>query len=73
MHVVIMARPRSYDSGRPAKPGGRANEDRLRTCGEEPIQEVLREPEVDLAVLRRRAQRAVEPRKVDVDVEPILV
>jgi hypothetical protein len=50
MHVVIMARPRSYDSGRPAEPSGRANEDRLGTCGEEPIQEVLREAEVDLTV-----------------------
>ena len=73
MHVVLMPRPRNHNPGRPAKAGRIANEDRLRTGREEPIEEHLREPVVDLATRRRRALLTVASRKVDVDVEPVLV
>src|SRR4051812_44272719 len=53
VHVVIVSGPRSHDSSRAAKPGRRADEDRLRACGDEAIEELLREPMVDLAGGRR--------------------
>ena len=49
MHVILVARPRNHDSGRPAKPVRVADEDHLRTGGQEPIEKILREPVVDLA------------------------
>ena len=73
MHVVLVARPRNDDSGRPAKPRRVADEDVLRARGDESVEEVLREPVIDLRRRGRRAQFAVTAREVDVDVEPVLM
>ncbi len=43
------------------------------TGGDEPVEEILREAMIDLDGRTRRAERPVEPREVDVDVEPVLV
>ena len=73
MHVVLVARVRDHDSRGPAEAARVADEDHPRAGGDEAVDEILREPAVDLVGRRRRAQLPVEPREVDVDVEPVLV
>src|SRR5215831_11205793 len=73
VHVVVVIRSVLHDSGGSVQPGRSADEDVLRAGGDEPVEEILGEPEVDLVVCGRRAQLVVASRKVDVDVEPILM
>ena len=68
-----MAAEHLHDVPRPAEADVRADEDPLGARPHEAVDEVLREPEVDLARRLRRTLPPVEPRVVDVDVEPVLV
>ena len=45
----------------------------LRARGDEAVEEILRQPPVDLARRDRRAEAPVETRVVDVHVQPVLV
>ena len=69
VHVVLVVRVRDDDT---AGPRGRSSSRRRRlgARGDEAVEEVLREMVVDLARRDRGAQAPVEPRVVDVDVEP---
>jgi hypothetical protein len=61
------------DSGWAAKAGVWPDEDQPRSRTHEEIDELLREPTVDLGRIQRRALSPVEPRVVDVHVEAVLM
>ena len=52
--MVLVARPRNDDSGRPAKPRRVTDEDVLCAGGDESVEQILCEPVIDL---RRRSRR----------------
>ena len=73
MHVVLVVRVRDHDAGGAAEAGREADEDHLRSRGDEAVEQRLGETEVDLVVRRGRVQLPVDARVVDVDVEAVLV
>ncbi len=74
MHVVVVVRGQHFDDRRrPCQPGVRSHEHVRRAGGDEPVDQVLREPPVDLPRADGRALAAVEARVVDVCVEAVLV
>jgi hypothetical protein len=62
MHVVLVARVGDEDSWRPVESGRVADEDHLGSGGDEPVEEILHEPVIDLVGRDCRAQGPVEPR-----------
>jgi hypothetical protein len=73
VQVVVVVREPLHDARRAGEREARAHEDPLRAGGDEAVDEVLRELDVDLGRPPRRPLGAVAARVVDVDVEPILV
>ncbi|HTN25164.1 MAG TPA: hypothetical protein VL120_14325 [Solirubrobacteraceae bacterium] len=73
MDVVVVVGDRLHDRRRPAEPDVQPDERELRAVGDEAADEILREDVVDVLRPRRRAQRVVGARVVDVGVEAVLV
>ena len=71
--MVVVVRERLHDLARSAQPERRADEHVLRAFTHEGVDELLRRRAVDLVRAPRPPQPAVEPRVVDVRVEPVLV
>ncbi len=73
MHVVLVLWVRDDGSMRPVETGPVTDEDDARSGREEAIEEILREPAIDRLGRARLPESTVEPRVVDVHVEPVLV
>ena len=71
--VVVVLRQHLDDRRRAGETRARADEDLDGARGDEPVDELLREPAGDLPGPVGRALAAVAPRVVDVRVEPVLV
>ncbi len=53
--MIVMVRDRVHHAGRPPQPGRGAHEDALGTGRHEPVDEILREAQIDLADTAGRA------------------
>src|SRR5205823_13384655 len=73
VHVVVVVPEDAHDPRRAPQVGVRSDEDPHRARRDKSVEEVLRQPPVDLAGSNRRARATVEPRVVDVAGEPGLV
>ena len=60
VHVVLVPRVGDDDSRRPVESGRVSDEDHLRTGGDEPVEEILREALIDLAGRARRSERDLQ-------------
>jgi len=70
---IVIEFPGIHDAGRAGKAGVGTDEDEDGAGRHEAVDEVLAEPTVDLSGDTRGPLAAILPRKVDVDVEPVLV
>ena len=73
MQVVVVVDEHLDDARRAVKAGAGADEDHLRAGANEPVDQVLGEPAVDLADPSRRPLAPIAARVVHVGVEPVLV
>lgn len=73
MHVVVMVDEPLDDPTGPGEPCVWPDEDVDGASADETMHQVLGEPPVDLVNPPRRELRAVDPRIVDVHVEPALM
>ena len=73
VQVVVVVPENLHDAGRAREAGIRADVDEVGARRDEAVEEVLREPAVDLRDELRRPLATVAARVVDVRIEPVLV
>ena len=73
VHVVLVVWVGLHDALRPSDVCLIADENELGSCLDEPVDDVLRQGEVDLAGMSGLGWFPVFSRVVDIDVEPVLV
>jgi hypothetical protein len=71
--MVVVVGDHLHHSGRPPQPGGGTHEDPLRPRGDESVDQVLGQAQVDMTDAARRALALVATRVVQVGVEPVLM
>jgi hypothetical protein len=73
VHVVVVMGEDLHDARGPGKSRVWANEDELRSRGDETVDQVLSKTAIDLGRLPRLALAPVAARVVDVDVQAVLM
>jgi hypothetical protein len=71
--VLVVMDEHLDDAGLTVKVSAGADEDELGAGPDEPVDQILREPAVDLVDRQRRSLAPVAARVVDVGVEPVLM